>query len=155
MTLRQNIRKVLKENNQNEFLEKLQKLRDKIGMVNMISVVGGLGKYIELLYGGDYDDFFEKEIQDKFDEYLLFLVNYHQGDDDEEIGTGHPCVYSDVDEFIEEIKFSMSGRMFYDYLGDVRDDSKEWSMMMMIMIQHINENWRKKLSEYYNLMCGD
>jgi len=145
MTLRQTIKKVLKETTRDEFIEKLKIKRKKLGLVRMRKLLGGLDEYIKLLHDGDYEDFFQKEIRDKFDEYLSFLVkNYYR----------NPCEYENEHQMIEVIKYAIIERMYYDYFGDLDDNGKEWRKMFNVMDDHIYGSWGEKLSEYYNLRCG-
>ena len=146
MTLRQTIKKVLKESKKTEFLEKLKTLREKIGPVKLRQILGGLDEYVKLLHKGDYYDFFNKEIINKFDEYLVYSVNNFYG---------YPCEYNDEYQFIEVVKYAIIERMYYDYFGDLDDNGKEWKKMFEVMEDHIIGNWGEKLFEYYHIRCGN
>jgi len=138
------IKKVLKETTRDEFIEKLKIKRKKVGLVRMRKDLGGLDEYIKILHDGDYEDFFQKEIRDKFDDYLSFLVNNYYK---------HPCEYENEHQMIEVIKYAIIERMYYDYFGDLDDNGKEWREMFNVMDDHIYGSWGEKLSEYYNLRC--
>jgi len=83
MSIRQTIKKVLKE--QSQIKDELIRLRDKVGLEDTIKYVGNVNTYIKLVYNNDIKEFFKNEniepyfIKEADDVNMLFsdiLVNY-------------------------------------------------------------------------------
>lgn len=65
------------------------------------------------------------------------------------------CRYESDEEFFEEVMYSVIDTMYWDYFGDIPDNSNEWTNMFYIMEKYIRGNYGDKLKEYYHINCGN
>ena len=51
--------------------------------------------------------------------------------------------------------YSVIETMYYDYFGDIDDNSQEWRIMFESMEKYIKDNYGERLKTYYHTNCGD
>ena len=82
------------------------------------------------------------------DELLPFKVkNYYKPDS--------LCKYESGEELLEVVMYSVIETMYYDYFGDIDDNSQEWRIMFESMEKYIKDNYGERLKTYYHTNCGD
>jgi hypothetical protein len=62
------------------------------------------------------------------------------------------CDY-DLDEFITMIIQWVCERMYYDYFGDIDDESEEWSSIHNIIVKYVESVHSNNIEQFYSDAC--
>ena len=64
------------------------------------------------------------------------------------------CILYDSGEIILDIIIeNVIERLYYDYLNEIDDNSKEWEEMYNVIVKYIRTTHGEKIIEYYNKFC--
>ena len=65
------------------------------------------------------------------------------------------CRYQSGEELLEVVKYAVIDHMYWDYFGDIDDNSKEWKRIFDYFEDYINNKYGDELKKYYHINCGN
>jgi len=65
------------------------------------------------------------------------------------------CTYGSAEELLDNVAETAIDSMYWNYFGDVDDNSKEWVEIYYAMVYYIENKYGDKIKEYYHINCGD
>jgi hypothetical protein len=81
------------------------------------------------------------------DELMSFIVG--------EVTDRNDICEWDVDEFLVAVAYSMINHMYWDFFGNIDEDSEEWSKMYKLMEKYIYDKFGEELRQGYHIICGN
>ena len=65
------------------------------------------------------------------------------------------CRYQSGEELLEVVKYAVIDHMYWDYFGNIDDNSKEWKRIFDYFEDYINNKYGDELKKYYHINCGN
>ena len=63
------------------------------------------------------------------------------------------CSYKNADELLDVVGEAAIDSMYWNYFGNLDDNSKEWSNIYYSMVNYITTKYGEKIKEYYRSNC--
>ena len=63
------------------------------------------------------------------------------------------CSYKNADELLAVVGGAAIDSMYWNYFGNLDDNSKEWSNIYYSMVNYITTKYGEKIKEYYRSNC--
>jgi len=63
--------------------------------------------------------------------------------------------FASDEELLDVVIDTSIEHMHWNYFGDIDEDSEEYALLYISMVDYINKKYGKEIKEYYHINCGN